>query len=120
MRIAYFGIKVDPTGAYDPTDTTPAFLRKFTAYGDYLPDVGDSLLFFIDLERTAKRTHRRVETVLSNLKALRSAGAKAWVDRFGATGFVLVRTADEASGDRVQGIESGQTASVSAELLEYS
>jgi hypothetical protein len=105
---------------FDPEAIPGPQLVEFTLSGFYLPDVGDTLTFVVDVERTAQMEHKRVSKVLTNLNALRSAGSQAYVDRHGIQGFVSVIATDQASGMRIMGVESGEFVSVNADLVKYS
>ena len=104
------------TDAYPPPE-----LREMIVSGFFLPDVGETLSFVVDVEKTAEEANYAQETVVANLKALRKSAATSYIDRFGtASQFVLVKTTDEGAAKRVAGIEGENLIGITAELLEYS
>ena len=108
------------SGSYTPADAESELMRA-VLNGYYLPDVGETLSFVVDVERTAEKTNKAQETVVANLKALRNAGSKSYTDTYGTgSQFVLVKTTSENAAKRVAGIEGENLIGVTAELMEYS
>jgi hypothetical protein len=106
------------TGGGGSTDPLRASRARLSFY--YLPDVGDTLSFVVDVKKTAGTRHSQ-ETVLANLKALRKAGAKTFVDLYGTgSQYVLVDSVDDEAAKRIAGVEDSHLATVTATLLEYS
>src|SRR5450759_2881079 len=102
--------------------------KRLQCRGSYIPAVEDDLAFTIDLMRTAGERTSTVEAVFAELEAFRST-AQAYIDRFGNTGQVLIRTVDSALPlygqthyglpTTVQGMPGAGFASITATLLRY-
>lgn len=72
-----------------PVGFAPA-LRRWTVEGTYLPDVGESIGFNVDLDATSRSRKTSVKAIRDELDALVKADTYAWVDVFGNTGTVIV------------------------------
>jgi len=109
------------SGDFEASSTPPIVLELVLEF-TYLPDAGDALAFTVDLEATARMRNVEEETLLTELKALREAGASAWRDFYESTGYVLVRAVDVTRAPKPvgPGPPTGAYAFVQATIEEYS
>lgn len=104
---------------YTPTATPPRVVLA-QAFGHYLPETMDGLVFTIDLLKTADNRQSTVEAIIAELEALRPLGAQAYVDRFGNAGFVNVTQTQFGQPQTPQGLVGEAFMQIGAVLLKTS
>lgn len=111
-------LDLDSQGA--TASTSPSTVREVRVQGHYTPDVGKIFEFSIDIIKTAERTDRTPEKVISDLEAHVKQAAD-WIDRHSNAGDIHVTGAETREGARIGGVVAGpQDYIVTASLLEYS
>jgi len=119
-RRLYMAVGWHTDGTYAVAQNQAPHLREMRVYGTYLPDVSDDLQFVIDVGGTAKRRRVSEKSVRDALRALRNAGAKAWVDPYGTGGQVLVSATSDQAPKKMAALEMMEVVTVRGTLLEYS
>ncbi len=113
-------IRLDHDSQGATASASPSTVREVRLQGHYTPDVGKVFEFAIDILKTAERTDRTPEKVISDLEAHVKQGAD-WIDRHSNTGDIHVTKAETREGARIGGVVAGpQDYIVTAQLLEYS
>jgi hypothetical protein len=108
------------SGSYTPVRARPPRLMKVTVEFTFLPDVSDDLQFVVDVAATAMRRHVSEKKVRDDLRALRNAGAKSWIDVYGQSGTVNIAATSDQAPKRMAALEIMDVVSVKATLMEYS